>query len=167
MEPPFDALTIHRAETEYHRQQMDQVLFSALERFLRAHLLPQVTINFDRVSGSFGPYRKDEHFCGPNSLVKDKYQFECTFRRGEVTEEIRSALVFHTNTLSFSPAGSNAFRLRTVQMKRERAEALRKINETLQQVQEEGLTEANCPLCDRPLNIVNDRHFFVRCETCF
>ncbi|WP_042892013.1 hypothetical protein, partial [Anaplasma marginale] len=102
-------------KAKYHQENTNLEFKEALINFLRDNIVPQVTIKFDRVEGNLLAVYDEDIYCGSHSLVKNIYDLDLSFIKGEENEFLREDIVYNPKLISFSVRGKRKLYLWTVE----------------------------------------------------
>ncbi len=170
MHEAFATIKFGPFHTEYHRRAVDNEFKEAFSNYLETELLPQVDEAYETTEGAITSLVNEEKFCGPNSLVKDVYQFEFAFirqgSRDEVKLEIRRDL---KNDVFIPRYRHRTLYLWTQRRKEEHDRFCQAINDMVKRILEGQAGQWHCPECNAALSLVDAKAMFdLRCPSgCF
>ncbi|PXX38524.1 hypothetical protein [Undibacterium pigrum] len=169
MHPAFSSIQFGPFASAYHSQSTSAEFKLAFSKFLEQHLLPQVEHPFDSTSGTLLASYDDEKYCGPNSLVRDIYNFDFSFHRKSGDDSIKIELVFNARDQSFSTRRNKPFYLWTVSRRERYQEQGQRIEALCQRIAKQEPVNAVCPICSTSLHVHDSPTLFdVRCPNrCF
>jgi hypothetical protein len=160
MHPAFATMQLGPFLTDYHRRSVDQRFRNALGQYLEEHLLPQVDEPFDSTTGTLKADVNEERFCGPNSLVKDKYTLKFSFLRQSSSDTVNAKLRYYPGTGSFGLRGSQPLTLWTPKRKELERAFRDAIGDIVSRIMKGEAGEWNCPQCHCGLRLVNSPDLF-------
>ncbi|MEM1058590.1 MAG: hypothetical protein AAGK14_05030 [Verrucomicrobiota bacterium] len=101
MHKAFAGIKIGPLKTRYHRRSVDDTFRAALSNFLEERLLPQVDEPYTTTKGKLKPCFNEEKYCGPNSAVRDRYEFKFSFIRDSGEDALEAKLLWYAETKIF------------------------------------------------------------------
>lgn len=169
MHPPFEFIRFGPFVAEYHRMNVNQDFVEALQCYLEATLLPQVTIEYESVIGGVTASYDNDRNCGPNSAIKNLYKVEISFSKGSLVEDLKAELNYSPISRRFSVRNNGPLYLWSVARKIRDQELRRSIDVLCREIDHEGRSDADCPCCGVALRIINTPGLFdVVCpRACF
>ena len=159
-------------KTPYHRDLVDADFVHTFEQFLFANLMPQFDSPLRELDGSLTAAFDNEKNCGPNSLVRDIFSFECIAICDDGKSELKSDVVFDATGRTFTPRHGfdRYFYVWTPNRKRQRELELLQIQSVVDDIMRGNLTGLACPICRGNISAVNNTDIFdARClrHRCF
>jgi hypothetical protein len=169
MHPAFATIEYGPFATAYHRAALDDDFKSALSMFLESELLPQVDERFESTSGTLQAAFDDERYCGPNSLVKDRYILDFTFHGTASEVNVKANLEFAPMLRTFQCRDRSGLYLWTARRRVEHNAKVHGIQSLCERIARREIRSAECPQCSRALTITDVPDLFdVRCPSrCF
>ena len=152
--------------TEHHRDTVNAEFRTAFLRYVHERIIPMVTIAFTQVDGHLTTEYDERRFLGPNSAIKYRYDFKCSFILGDQKEEARAIVDYDPNEPSFSEPRWPASVLTLAEQAR-RQEHDRQLADVHRRIVD-GEDPIACPQCGAPLTILAyDRKRLFRKKTRF
>src|SRR5262245_52312403 len=119
MSSPFDAIVYGPFNAEYHRAAVNGAFKRALRELLESKLLPQLDHDFIDASGTLTACFDEDRFCGPNSLVRDRFRLEFQFFGADGESRIKTEITYNGHG-RFSVRRGHSFYLWTPSRQRKR-----------------------------------------------
>jgi hypothetical protein len=169
MQPPFHNLRLGPFKASYHRSQVDASFCADLEAFITREMLPQVTIDYEKVDGALTALYDEDRNCGPHSAVKNLYRLKLEFRRGEEAEEADLQLKHLPESHAFIGRYKKPPYLWTHRRKARMEEIAESVDRLCTAIQEGEAPTPVCPACGATLRVIDtDSLFDVTCPSlCF
>ena len=169
MKAPWRRLLAVAPKSDHHQKQMDASFFTGLERFLDDEVLPQVTIDYERVSGSIRASYDEPSYLRPTSLVKDKYRLKVTFHKGELFDKLDVTLRYKRDSATFTYTSKKPPTLDTYGIRNVREQNRNRIRKFVREMMRGQEDSRDCPICGKAVGVLTSPFSTeLRCTTdCF
>lgn len=159
-------------KASYHRSLVDAAFIEQFELFLQANLVPQLDSTIREFDGTLMATFDNEKNCGPNSLVRDIFTFECSITCDDGTSELKADVVCDPKSHTFRPrTGFECFFYVWTPNRRKIHESeLGEIQRVVDAILRGYSTLLACPICGGTITAINNEKLFdARCtrQRCF